>query len=279
MRTSLDRAPDPELTACYGVRPARFRHALAGDDLFSHDALLEAVGRWPESSMELRDHQGAPPVATRERAAAALASVSRAPAWIVLKELQDDPRYRPVVLDACRTVLELSRAQERDLVLRAHVFVASAGVETPLHADDDQGFLLHVRGGKELTLYEMGERHFSPARARAEAGTARVFELPEGWPVRAHTFRLEPGDAAHIPWHWPHRARSLGPDHSVSVNVSIESARTQALLRVSNANDVLAACGLRPRAVGSSPPRDWLKHRAWPMLSRLAGRRAAPWLR
>lgn len=255
----------------YGHSPVKFRHNLHDVQLFSLQALVKAAARWPEESIEVGDCGTTGPAllsSAKRRAVESLTCVDQTNAWVVLKDVQRDEEYRDVIADVFALLRVLATESETDTLNRAHVFIASNGVETPLHADDNQGFLLHLRGGKMLTLFDMGDRHFSPAIARARAGSDRVFALPGSWPAARVDFSLGQGEGVHIPWQWPHETISTGPGHSISISMSFETQRTRRLLRISNVNDVLVARGMRPRAIGRYPLVDWLKGAVPPVLTK-----------
>jgi hypothetical protein len=268
-----------DIAARYGREPGRFEHQLHRSDLFTIDALARAAARWPAEAIEVRvgsaatrgpAELGPAEDGHRELATRCLERIDTGGAWVVLKDAQADGEYRPLFAAAFAALRALARERGGPALERAHIFVASPGVVTPMHADDDQGFLLHIRGGKALTLFDMGDRYFSPAIARTRHGAGRQFELPEGWPTRSVTFELQAGEGAHIPWQWPHEASSTGPGHSVSVNMSFETPRTREALRASVTNDWLVARGLRPRAIGRLPASDWVKARLSPVAARSA---------
>jgi hypothetical protein len=191
--------------------------------------------------------------------------------WVVLKDVQVDESYATPVGKVLGDLENLaSDVASGFAARRGHVFVASGGAVTPLHADDDEGLLLQVHGRKEVTLYDMGRSYFSPRLAREKEGSARVFAVPRSAAGKVSTVVLQPGDGIHIPWRWPHSARVLGGDHSVSLTVSVETSSTRSQSYSALTNDVLVRLGMRPRALGQRRRVDRAKARVGVLLAHLA---------
>ncbi len=232
---------------------------------FNLEALAELARRRPSDSIEVgipasdgyfsaTTGPGAAPTA-----AAALKQIETAPTWVVLKDLQDDPGCRPHIeglFDAVAGFLAVDPGTIGSR--RCHAFISSHGARTPLHADDCVSVLVQVRGGKELTTYDMGRRYFSPRLARLSQGTARVFTNPR-WVRGSECHVLSPGEAVVVPWNQPHEARTLDRGPSISLNVGFEDRGTARSARIAATNDALVCLGFRPVAIGVRSGVDALK--------------------
>jgi hypothetical protein len=182
----------------------------------------------------------------------------REPVRLVLKDIQGDQGVGTTISAAFGGLDMLAAQCDRQFrVQRAHIFISSAGFITPLHTDDDQGFLLQLYGWKDVTFYEIGERYFSPALASRQADGSGALIVPDQFIRDRITFRIGPGDGVHIPWQWPHLVTASGP--SASLNLNFESARTAADALVAYTNDWLVRFGAHPYALGRRAHVDLVK--------------------
>jgi hypothetical protein len=198
--------------------------------------------------------------AAMARLDAALEQLQSAPAWVVLKDVQQDATYATHIDYLFRSVLS-SLHLDPDIVFnrRCHVFISSRGARTPLHADDCHGLLVQVSGNKEVVIHDMGKNYFSPRLARLRARTPRVFTLPASHTYRPYCFTVPPGMALTIPWNWPHEAATSADSWSVSLNVSFETPQTDRYARVAATNDLLFHMGRTPTAIGVNKRSDTAK--------------------
>jgi hypothetical protein len=180
--------------------------------------------------------------------------------WVVLKDIQQDAIYAPQVDGLFQAVLN-SLCIDSGMIFnrRCHVFISSRGARTPLHADDCNGILVQVSGCKEMVMYDMGLKYFSPRLARLRSRTSRVFTLPSGHEFNRQRYIIQPGTGITVPWNWPHEAATLGDSPSVSVNVSFETSATTRCALVSATNDLLLHAGRTPRAIGVNERTDAVK--------------------
>jgi hypothetical protein len=185
---------------------------------------------------------------------------SREPVRLVLKDIQGDQGFETTISAAFGRLDMLAAQCDRQFrVHRAHVFISSAGFMTPLHTDDDQGFLLQLYGWKDVTFYVLGERYFSSALATRQAGGSEALIVPDQFIKDRITFHIGPGDGVHIPWQWPHMVTVSGTGPSVSLNLNFESARTAANALAAYTNDWLVRFGARPYALGQHVHADLMK--------------------
>lgn len=199
------------------------------------------------------------------------------PVRLVLKDIQRDDGASQIISTAFES-LDILAAQcdGHFRVHRAHMFISSAGFMTPLHTDDDQGFLLQLYGWKEVTFYEIGERYFSPTLASRQTDGSGALIVPDQFIRDRITFQIGPGHGLHIPWQWPHMVTVQEPGRSVSLNLNFESARTAAEALVAYTNDWLVRFGAHPYALGRRVHADLLKRWAGGIASWFLPRSVTP---
>lgn len=247
-----------------------FDHGLAGDPLFDLERLLhlaqttaetrpddiyydagqvEAGSRW--SDMPPCDFS----------VADALRRIQTTNAWIILRRANLDCAYAPLLERCMSDVLEAGgaalarRAREREAI----VIITSPNRVTAYHMDRECGFLLQIRGSKEIDLYDQNDREVLPER-EIELFWTRDNNAPAYRPhlqERATTYRLTPGRGVHIPINAPHWIRN-GDNVSISLNINFlppDSERGN----IYRANYHLRQLGLTPTPPFHSPIRDAVK--------------------
>jgi hypothetical protein len=135
-------------------------------------------------------------------------------------------------------------------------FLSAPDSVTPTHIDLEQGFLLQIRGTKELRISEFSSsREGQEEIERFQAGGHRnVPALSDD----AARFGLEPGDGVHVPAFKPHVVKN-GPAVSISLSVGFVPDATLRAAEVHSCNARLRRLGLQPKAPGLSARRDWMK--------------------
>ena len=201
--------------------------------------------------------------------AEALVRLSDAATWVVLKDIQQDAAYAPLVNALLQVVLtQLGIDRNATFNHRCHVFISSHGARTPLHADDCNGILVQVSGYKEVAMYDMGRRYFSPRLARLRSRTSRVFALPGNHASQRQRYIVRPGTGLTVPWNWPHEAATQADSQSVSINLSFETPTTTRCALTSATNDLLLHAGCSPRAIGINEQADAAKALIGSVISR-----------
>ena len=137
-------------------------------------------------------------------------------------------------------------------------YLAEARV-TAFHMDRECGFLLQVRGSKEINLFNQGDREVVP-ESEVEAFWTKDNNAPVYRPHlqdRATIYRLAPGNGVHIPINAPHWIRN-GDNVSVSVNINFIAPETERG-NIYRANYLLRQLGLNPTPPFRSPLLDRIK--------------------
>lgn len=285
---SLDQAPWIEFDA-ERFNPARIqvvRHNLSEHPLLSLSALTALAHRLAKKQVRFHaisaqagsDFERAP---EEHRHAMefdqALASIETSGAWIALHNVQTDPEYR-ALLDATLDQVE-ARVGHRDpgMFNRAFwIFIQSPGSVTPFHMDHEQNFLMQIRGRKTARVWHPEDclDNYTLEVFHSEY-TRREVRYDDAWNVRAHKFDLEPGVGCYMPFTGPHLVHNLD-GVSVTISMTYCTEETRRVETIHRGNHSLRRLGFTPKAVGSAPWLDAVKHRAFggylSARSRLRGR-------
>lgn len=262
----LSYAPD-DVRSKFGSMPFRIRHTLAGHPLTSLESLAELAESVPANLVE-HNLGRVPDVAVGGEVPTAdmplgemVRTIETNGCWMVLP-IETSPRYRELydaLFDEIRPHLP---DREGEIVKRHAVFfLASGGSTTPTHIDAEQGFLLHIKGRKELRIgpFENPVAGQQEAERQAAGGHRNVDHLPR----TAQTFRMEPGDGVHIPAFMPHVVHTDADGYALSLAFA---SRTEATLRhtaVHGLNGRLRRLGVKPTPPGRRLRQDRLKERAF----------------
>lgn len=278
-RTLLEISP-AEFRENFNTRPFLIGHHLADHPLFELPRLVELLQSLPEQSIEynagnipmsldpkLTPRNGLSPEETIRR-------IEECRSWMVLKDVQQDPEYR-ALLDAC---LDEVRPHSEPLVpgmrhAQAFIFVTSPNSVTPYHIDPEHNFLLQIRGGKTVHLFDGRNRnllredeleYFYAVKPRNLV--FREENRDQGW-----VYDLQPGAGLHFPVTYPHWVQN---QDAVSVSFSI-TFRTPDLERrrsVFALNYRLRQRGWHPTPFGKSPWIDTMKYQCQRVWSKIARR-------
>lgn len=259
---------DPEvLRAGVDRVPFAVRHRLAGHPLFEPPRLVALARLLGPDAAEY--NAGDVPLSlepartprTGLTVEETIERIEECRSWLVLKRVERDSEYA-ALLDACLDEIQeaagvsLAGMRQRE----GFIFVTSPRSTTPYHLDPECNFLLQIRGDK---VCRVAPRSSVPEEdlERRFSGAHRNLAFGEAAARRAVGFPLFPGDGVHIPMAAPHWVLT-GDGVSVSFSITFRTAtseRDSALYRV---NAHLRRLGLTPAPVGSSRPRDALKHGA-----------------
>jgi len=184
-----------------------------------------------------------------------LKSISDAKAWVLLRHIQADDTYRPLVdlaLDAIQPHIEV---KDPGMYYRAGwIFAASPHTVTPFHIDRNHGILLQISGSKKVYVWDAEDTEVVSDLARdcfhSRHDLGRV-QWHEEFRARAHVFDLEPGTGVYIPLTSPHMVETTDDSSiTISLTYSTKATRHNAMQHVMN--DLLRRTGLHPPPVGSN---------------------------
>ncbi|HEX8105683.1 MAG TPA: cupin domain-containing protein [Solirubrobacteraceae bacterium] len=244
-------------------------HNLAAHELFTLDRLADLADRLPADvvehnlgSVSALEPGGAVPKLDLPPGEV-VRGIEENGSWVALpimladRELPGIPEYQALyneVIDALAPIVPGGRAAMSGF--HSVIFVASSGSTTPSHLDGEIGFLLHVHGGKRLSIgrYASAERE----REELEAFHLRAHRNTGELPVDVRHIDLEPGAGVHVPPLTPHWVTT---DAGLAISLSVGFQTPENLRRagVYRFNARARKLGLSPRPYGEHAERDRLK--------------------
>ena len=189
-----------------------------------------------------------------------LRRIRTAGAWVIIKHVELDPRYKSVLDGFAQFVRDIAGPDKQADILNPEmlVIISSPKRITPFHFDGEINFLVQVAGSKEIWICDPKDRDVvSDADIEnyyAKTITSGMYK-PEN-EAKAQHFVLQPGEGVHIPTHAAHWVRN-GEDVSISLSLNFEFPRWQT--DVHRMNSLLRKLGLSPRKPGIAPGMDKIK--------------------
>lgn len=250
-------------------KPFRVSHSLADHPLFRLDALVaaaqDAAGRKGDyyvdaGAVSLSDKWGQIPI-PQLSSKELIERIESAEAWMIIKHVEKDPRYKAVLDEFASFVRELAGPDGARLLLNPEmlVLVTSPNRQTPFHFDSEVNFLVQIHGNKDLWVCDPLDRTISTEseieRCYAVSNVAGNYKADAE--LKATRYSIGPGDAVHIPSHSAHWVKN-GNNVSVSLSLNFElPGWVQG--NVYCANYYLRRLGLSPRPPGRSVLADRTK--------------------
>lgn len=247
-------------------KPFLIRHSLADHPLFTVNALSaaaeEAAKRkndvyWDAGDLSITDKWGstAKPQMTISQV---IDRIETAGAWIVMKHMEIDPRYKAVLDEFDAFFRGIAGPDGSKLLSNPEMlaFVTSPNRKTPYHFDAEVNVLVQIHGSKDVWVCPPHDRTVTTEeeleRYYAVDITAGTFK-PSAERT-AQKFTLHAGDALHIPTHGAHWVQNHN-DISVGLSLNLEFPKWK-YADVYRANYYLRRLGLNPRPLGSSVVAD-----------------------
>jgi hypothetical protein len=253
----------------FNRQPFVVEHGLTDHPLFTLPRLLdlatEVAEKWPgdlyydQGVTEIGQRWGATP--NSFPIAETISKIENSGAWIDLKSAERNPEYARV-LDSCISdILHVSAGQLKSKMRRTQmaIFITSPKRLSTYHIDSECNFLLHLRGEKQISIFDKFDRDVLTEE-----------EIERSWTVdtnaaiykpalqhRAQVVTLLPGKGVHIPVNAPHWVRN-GEDISISVAILYHWWNRE-YANVYAANYYLRRVGMRPVPPFRSPIRDAIK--------------------
>ena len=208
----------------------RATHPLAGHPLFTIDALMRLAREVGERKGDLyfdagdvtiEDKWGKIPVPDRP-VTDVIRRIESAGAWIVMKHVETNPAYAAVLAEWADFVRDLAGPEGAELLRNPEmlVFITSPNRITPFHFDAEVNFLVQIAGSKDLWVCDPNDRTITTAEELETyyAGDITAGRYKPKIDVASQHFRLDPGDAVHIPTHGGHWVRN---HDNISVSLSL----------------------------------------------------------
>jgi cupin-like protein len=242
-------------------------HRLANHSLFDLARLAELAISLPPASVEYNAGDlpiSVDPLKTPHTGLSIEETVRRIEqcrSWMVLKNVEQDPEYRELLLDCLREIEQHGGDRCGGVAKReAFVFISSPGAVTPYHMDPEWNFLLQVRGYKSFTVYPSDPDIVSEEELeRFHSGAHRNMVFRPEYDRKAMRFELTPGDGVHVPVTSPHWVK-VGNEVSISFSVTFQTRELERRATLYALNHRQRQRGGKPRPIGLSPWRDSLRY-------------------
>ncbi len=260
--------PDGQFARNFNRRHFLFTHGLKDHALFELPSLVELARRpfhheayWSNGKVNVND----PWEINRDARMSlidTIANIGDNNSLVILKHVEQDPVYGPMLQEFLARVVALSGEQLRQEVMVGEVLIliASPNRLTSYHMDAECNFLVQVAGSKTLWVYD----HTDPTlvsheeREQYHMGKHNSIVYQESRQCEAATYELHAGHGVHIPVFAPHCARNHD-NISIALSVNYELRPVFAEKRIYRVNSLLRKLGVAPTAPGISPWRDRLK--------------------
>lgn len=284
MHRKEDRQPPPFLQidtdafrGSFDRRPFLIGHDLTNHPLFGISRLMRLCRSLPETSVEY--NAGNIPICVDPKrtpgnglsAEETIRRIAECKSWLVLKYVEQEPEYRALLY---RCLAEIARHFEPVrpgiCLAQGFIFIVSPGAVTPYHMDPEHNFLLQIRGGKRIHLFDGHDRSILSEEELEQfyCGAHRNLAYPVDFERTGWTFDLSPGFGLHFPVTAPHYVRN-GAEVSVSFSITFRTPDLKRRRLVHICNAFLRGRGFRPLPAGMHPRHDFLKYLTFGAVSRI----------
>lgn len=250
-------------------RSFQVAHSLAGNPLFAVENLIQVAQDASKrhrdlyldaGSVSINDKWGEIPVPDMP-VDQVIRRIQTAGAWIIMKHVEKDPRYKAVLDEFADFVRSIAGEEGARLLCNPEmlVLITSPGRLTPFHFDAEVNFLVQIQGTKDLWVCDPSDRSITTEQ-EIETYYAVSINAANYKPhaeAKASKYLLRPGDAIHIPSHAAHWVKNHD-NISVSLSLNFEWPRWKQA-DVYQANHYLRRMGLSPNPPGRSAVIDRTK--------------------
>jgi hypothetical protein len=243
-------------------KPFRAFHGLAKNPLFAVDTLIATAQDAARRTNDVYINVGNVSVAEKWEqipvltfpVAEVIRRVQTAEAWIVLKHVETDRRYKSILDEFTDFVKDIAGPEGEKFIRNPEmlVLITSPNRFTPYHFDAEINFLVQIHGSKDVWICDPLDRSITTEEEieRYYAVTITAGTYKPHAEERATRFTLHPGDAVHIPTHAAHWVKNHD-EVSVSLSLNFEFPDSHQA-DVYRANHFLRRLGLNPRPPGNS---------------------------
>ena len=237
------------LAAAYPHTPVMLRHHLADHPLLALDELARAAGELDPDRVERRVHDArngeAFTLIGHGDAATSLAGDGPADQWIMLRLIEELPRYR-ALMEAIIAELDdaITHTTGAPKKLKGFVFVSAPHTHTPFHFDAEFNILFQIAGTKTFATYPPRPPYLGLAEREAYHNKGdNMLGWHEDYWGDAQLHHLAPGDAVFVPYAAPHWVKA-GPEPSISLSLTWQNPWSDALVDALALNPLLRRIGL-----------------------------------
>ncbi len=262
--TLLKNLDEQVFTENFNRRPFKIEHNLSSNSLFTLESLIELSQALPADQVEY--NAGDLPV-TQDPSetpqnglsiARTIERIENCNSWMVLKNVENDPRYKKLLEDCLAEVQPFAELASKGMTHKqGFIFISSPGSVTPFHIDPENNFLLQVRGTKKVWMFGQNDRHVLAERQIEGffAGAHRNLDFKEEFRSRGQDFDLLPGKGLHFPVVAPHYVEN-GQEVSISFSITFQTEDSSDRQTLHRFNRNMRKVGLKPSDVGSNPVAD-----------------------
>jgi len=271
---------DPtEFSQKFTQEPFLIRHRLNDHPLFQIERLLKLSQSLPPCCIEYNagqipmsiEHEQTP--MNGLSAMETIRRIAECKSWMVLKYVERDPEYAALLQHCLNEVRVHSDAIAPGMCNgQAFIFITSPGSVTPYHIDPEHNFLLQVRGGKRVHLYDGRVKSLLTEENLEQFYSDRGRNIPFQPEFDQHSWvnELQPGDGLHFPVTYPHWVQNLD-EVSISYSITFRTPDLDRRRAMYQINDRLRSWGLSPGPVGSQPVREKILFNGFRALRKLKG--------
>jgi hypothetical protein len=264
-------AIDPSTFASdFDRRPFYLRHDLQAHPLLELSAMAALSERLHPALVEWNaGHTGAYGIPEQIKPSThscteAILAVGLRPAWVLLRQIEHDSKYKALVDELLDEIAPLSEKIRPGMFQReAFLFISSAQMVTPFHFDPEHNFLLQVRGRKTVHMWDARNRGVLTESALDDyyAGLRSNRDQPyrDEFLASARVLPLGAGQGLHFPLHAPHWVRTES-DVSVSLSITFRSRASRLSEAVHTANGHVRRLGIEPPVPRASRLWDVVAH-------------------
>lgn len=158
---------------------------------------------------------------------------------------------------------EIPEVGDPQTIATIGLFLSSAGVVAPFHADHEHNFLAQIVGDKQMHLFSPADLQLFPSEARESLACDDIHVLHTYSPsieTRGAVKYLAAGSVVYHPPMGPHWVDTGKQGHSLSVSVSFITPSVDRVLLLHKFNRRLRRFGVTPSPVGLSPSSDGFKY-------------------
>lgn len=258
-------ALDPAVfRAQFNRRPFEVRHRLSDHPAFTLPRLILLAQRLPSTDVEYNAGDlplTMDPTLTPRTGLSIEETIRRIEdcgSWLVMKWVERDPAYHALLNECLDEIQRVTEPFAPGMHRReGFIFISSPRSVTPYHMDQENNFLLQIRGAKTFHVFD---RTCATEEEREQrfAGAHRNLTFKDEYQARATTFELQPGSGVHVPVAAPHWIQN-GKDVSISFSITFRTHASERECSLYRLNAQLRQWGISPAPVGRSRLRDSLK--------------------
>jgi hypothetical protein len=271
MTQIFDETVRAQFAAAYPETPHKLHHNLRDHPLLTLQALARLGESLPHASVEYNKGDlptGVDPasdIANGLSIGDTIRNVDSCRSWAVLKNIEQMPEYRGLLLELLGELQPLIEAKTGAMLMpQGFIFVSSPDAVTPYHFDPEHNILLQLKGSKVMTQFPAGDAFYAPDETHEgyHTGGHRNLVWREELAAGGTPWPLQPGEALFVPVMAPHHVKN-GPEPSISLSITWRSDWSYEEADARAFNGILRKSGLRPRAPGRYPARNIAKAYAW----------------